>query len=191
MAVPMVTAALYIRDPWLAAGMAALCLAPAMVFVYSPPSRNEWRSGIGRIDSTPFRYWLAMGAVLVLLGISMEWYQGGIHKDPVTFSYLLVTAGMGMLLLIAATLSSETLLPRRFWKWLALAGENPMVAYLASSFVVLPILHLVSWNGKHLAARIVEWLGPGWPGLGWAAIVTLATAMVAATMSRLRLFWHT
>ncbi|MDR7334521.1 DUF5009 domain-containing protein [Roseateles asaccharophilus] len=76
-----------------------------------------------------------LAVALVLLGLFMEPLQGGIRKDPSTFSYQVLTAGLSVLLLVA-------LQPLRGLGVVSELGRNPMLAYVAGSLCVLPLLQL-------------------------------------------------
>ena len=126
------------------------------------------------------------GFFWLLLGLVFESFEGGIKKDPATLSYLFVTAGMAShLLLIAAVLLDYARLPAGL---LVRCGQNPMIAYTAVGYVILPLLTF--------ASRVVPlpWL---WGdcgcvmGVGRSVIVTLLMMFFTAFFSRRRLFWRT
>ena len=72
-----------------------------------------------------------MGGTLVLLGLFLDAFQGGVHKDPVTLSYCFLTAGMSFLTFIACFLLFDVLRKGNMLKLLMASGQNPMVAYVA------------------------------------------------------------
>ena len=84
-----------------------------------------------------------LATLLLFVGLLIEPLQGGIKKDPSTFSYQLVGAGLSVLLLVA--LNGV----RSAWTgWLLGVGRNPLLAYVAGSLCLLPLLHL---SGLHAA----------------------------------------
>lgn len=82
------------------------------------------------------------GAYLLLLGLCLESYEGGIRKDDVTLSYLFVTCGLAFYALLLLTVVCD------HWHvcWLCapleMVGKNPMVAYVSASMVIIPVLIL-------------------------------------------------
>lgn len=101
-----------------------------------------------------------LAALLLFVGLLIEPLQGGIKKDPSTFSYQLVGAGLSVLLLIALNGL------RSAWTaWLAGVGRNPLLAYVAGSLCLLPLLHL---SGLHAA----------WAGLNSSAATALLKGLL-------------
>ncbi|QNA45588.1 DUF5009 domain-containing protein [Lacibacter sediminis] len=82
------------------------------------------------------------GTYLLFLGLFFEAYEGGIKKDPSTYSYYFVTSGLAFFGLIIFSVMSK----RRFFSGIAtyfsLNGKNPMVAYVAGNLLLLPLLQL-------------------------------------------------
>ncbi|MEJ8818357.1 DUF5009 domain-containing protein [Lacibacter sp. H407] len=89
-----------------------------------------------------YKQLLHAGTYLLLLGLFFESYEGGIKKDPSTYSYYFVTSGLAFFSLISFSVMSK----RRFFSsitnYLALNGKNPMVAYVAGNLLLLPLLQL-------------------------------------------------
>ncbi|MDF2189635.1 DUF5009 domain-containing protein [Paraflavitalea sp. CAU 1676] len=82
------------------------------------------------------------GVYLLVLGLFLEAYEGGIKKDPSTFSYYLVTSGLAFFMLIAFYGFQYSAVGERVVNYLSLNGRNPMVAYVAGNLLLLPLLHL-------------------------------------------------
>lgn len=126
------------------------------------------------------------GLFWLLLGLALESFEGGIKKDPATLSYLFVTAGMASHVLLIATVVLDY--ARLKAGLLVRCGQNPMIAYTATGFVILPLLSLVD--------RVVPlpWL---WGdcghamGVGRSVVVTLVMLLFTALFSRRKLFWRT
>lgn len=114
------------------------------------------------------RAW-ALATGLVLLGLLLEPLQGGIRKDPSTLSYQVLTAGLSALLLVA-------LQAVRGFGIAAALGRNPMLAYVAGSLCVLPLLQLTGllpfWSSLNGSAA--EALLKGLLFTGAVAALTLA-----------------
>ena len=93
-----------------------------------------------------------------MLGLALEAFEGGIKKDYATFSYFFVTSGLASFVLIAAGIAMRRLNVR--FSALVKCGQNPMVAYTAAGFLIMPLLTLL-----HLApylqtfAELCPWMG--------------------------------
>ena len=81
------------------------------------------------------------GSYLLMLGLALEALEGGIRKDSSTFSYYAVSSGLAFFALMALRVC-----PARLSDWLAVHGRNPLLAYVAGSLAVMPLLHL---SGLH------------------------------------------
>ena len=102
-----------------------------------------------RSSSTPasptLHFWQRLssaGAYLLLLGLCLESYEGGIRKDDVTLSYLFVTCGLAFYALLLLTVVCDHWHVRWLCAPLEMVGKNPMVAYVSSSMVIIPVLIL-------------------------------------------------
>ena len=82
------------------------------------------------------------GAYLLLLGLCLESYEGGIRKDDVTLSYLFVTCGLAFYALLLLTVVCDHWHVRWLGAPLEMVGKNPMVAYVSASMVIIPVLIL-------------------------------------------------
>jgi predicted acyltransferase len=122
-------------------------------------------------------YWLA-------LGLCFEPFQGGIHKDPSTYSYYFVTVAIALFLLIALT----TLIQFFHWRpWLLIDnGQNPMIAYVAFANLLWPILQLTG-----LEDWLLEITNSPIMGAVKGLIYTLPIAFLTSAFTRLKLFWRT
>lgn len=129
----------------------------------------------------------ATGFFWLLLGLVFEPLEGGIRKDPATVSYFFVTAGMASHVLLLATLFFESLHGRA--GLLVRCGENPMVAYTAAGYVVVPLLFIEEQWGCSM-----PWIwGAGGCGAGIArgVVITLLAMLLTSAFTRRRLFWRT
>lgn len=125
------------------------------------------------------------GLFWLLLGLCFEAYEGGIKKDHATLSYFFVTSGLASAVLVLA----NTLMTGRGIRFGALVrcGRNPMVAYTAAGFLIMPLLtlaHLAPW-----LQRFAE-LTP-WCGVLRGIAVTAAVMGVTILFTNRRLFWRT
>lgn len=129
----------------------------------------------------------ATGLFWLLLGLVFEPLEGGIKKDPATVSYFFVTTGMASHVLLLATLFFESLHGRA--GLLVRCGENPMIAYTAAGYVVVPLLFIEEQWGFPM-----PWIwGAGGCGAGIArgVVVTLLAMLLTSAFTRRRLFWRT
>lgn len=102
-----------------------------------------------KCSSTPasptLHFWQRLssaGAYLLLLGLCLESYEGGIRKDDVTLSYLFVTCGLAFYALLLLTVVCDHWHVRWLCAPLEMVGKNPMVAYVSASMVIIPVLIL-------------------------------------------------
>ena len=124
------------------------------------------------------------GFALMLAGIIFDPLDGGITKDYCNLSYLFTTGGMAGL--VTAFL---LMLELRFGvkgPFLAGVGQNPMLAYTVTSFLIGPVLNF---------AGILPWLSglavgsPFW-GVMIGVIITFLMMCVTYSFTRLKLFWR-
>lgn len=77
-----------------------------------------------------------------------------------------------------------------YWKTLTkpleLAGQNPMIAYVAPQLVVMPILHLTGLTGSLSLLEHNAWLG-----FLYGVIITALAVLIAIAFARLKWFWRT
>lgn len=85
--------------------------------------------------------------------------DGGITKDYCNLSYLFTTSGMGILV-VSALLCCELNAGLRC-RFLSSVGQNPMVAYTVTGFVVGPVLTITG------AMSLLENLSLGSPFCVW------------------------
>lgn len=116
------------------------------------------------------------GVFLLLLGLFLEAAEGGIKKDPSNYSYYFVTGGLSFFMLILFYGMAQIKWTNAIVHYLSLNGRNPMVAYVAGSLFVTPMLHLtgliVYFNGMNSNA----WIG-FLRGVLFTAIVSLITIL--------------
>lgn len=125
------------------------------------------------------QHFLHWGSYWIGLGLAWEPFQGGIKKDPATFSYLFVTTGISILLL--ATLTVVVQRGRKLQLFVE-TGRNPLVGYSAYLNFILPILTLTGVRNlinavtasplrgtirAVLLTLLVAWLVRGFNRLGW------------------------
>jgi predicted acyltransferase len=124
-------------------------------------------------------YWLA-------LGLLFEPYEGGIKKDPSTYSYYFVTTAIAFFILIAFTLIIDIFKQQRWLQLLIDNGQNPMMAYVAFANLLWPILNLTQ-----LEPIILEHTNSPLRGFLKGVIYTLTVALIVSLFTKLKLFWRT
>lgn len=129
--------------------------------------------------------WLGyFGFAFMLVGIGFDPIDGGITKDYCNLSYMLTTTGM--------TALTGTFVLALELKWqikgrgLSGCGQNPMLAYTVTTFLISPILAMCG---------IGPWLmSQGYSSPTWAMIcgLTYTLLMVAVTcfFTKNKLFWR-
>ncbi|QBN17397.1 DUF5009 domain-containing protein [Flavobacterium nackdongense] len=127
-----------------------------------------------------------VGAYCLLLGLIFEAYEGGIRKDQSTYSYYFVTSGLAFFALLFFSVICDYFKNIKSTKFLVLAGQNPMIAYVATALVVMPILTLL---------RLTNYFDVFKTGafMGFLQGVLLTTLAIIITMyfSKIKWFWRT
>lgn len=124
------------------------------------------------------------GFVLLLVGILFDPIDGGITKDHCNLAYLLTTSGMAALL-TCFLLMLET----RFnvkGRFIAGVGQNPMIAYTITTFIIGPVLNL---TGILPAIGNLAAGSPFW-GITQGIFITLLMMGGTYAFTRLKLFWR-
>jgi predicted acyltransferase len=124
------------------------------------------------------------GAYWLMLGLCFEPFQGGIHKDPSTYSYYFVTVAIALFLLIALTV----LIHCFQWRLRLLIdnGQNPMIAYVAFANLFWPILQLTG-----LEDWVIEVTNTPVMGVIKGIAYTLPIALLTSFFTYIKLFWRT
>ncbi|HEY3268190.1 MAG TPA: DUF5009 domain-containing protein [Armatimonadota bacterium] len=167
--VPLVLSALEAR--WVLRGtLASLALgALAWALVARPGSERE------RLLARLIQW----GTYWLIIGLCFEPYEGGIRKDGTTISYFFVCMGLAHLALAGFTVIVDVWNWRRPLSLLIDNGQNPLLAYMACSNLVLPILALAT-----VAERVDKLALPPWGGAAYAALVTLISALFVSVCTR-------
>lgn len=133
-----------------------------------------------------WRELFVLGAALLLVGLCFEPFQGGIKKDGPTFGYLLVTAGLGCMALIAFHVICDYFHCRRSTAFLTMSGQNPMIAYVACDLLIYPVFHLLG---------LTQWFGVfslnAWMGFLQGVLLTALALLVTMFFTKIKWFWRT
>lgn len=126
------------------------------------------------------------GAYLLLLGLCLESYEGGIRKDDVTLSYLFVTCGLAFYALLLLTVVCDHWHVRWLCAPLEMVGMNPMVAYVSASMVIIPVLILT-----HIYPYIDALSSQPLTGFLKGVLLTALCMALTAWFTHKRWFWKT
>lgn len=131
------------------------------------------------------KFWSA-GFSLLLLGLAFEAYEGGIKKDPSTYSYYFVTSGLAFFMLIGFSALQDLKGGRGITNYLSLNGRNPMVAYVAGNLLLTPMLHL---TGAITLLNAMN--GNAWTGFFKGVLFTAVVSLITLFFTRQKWFWKT
>ncbi len=126
------------------------------------------------------------GAYLLLLGLCLESYEGGIRKDDVTLSYLFVTCGLAFYALLLLTVVCDHWHVRWLCAPLEMVGKSPMVAYVSASMVIIPVLILT-----HIYPYIDALSSQPLTGFLKGVLLTSLCMALTAWFTHKRWFWKT
>ena len=134
-----------------------------------------------------FRQLFGWGTFFLLLGIVFEPIDGGIKKDPSSFSFWFLTSGLGFYTFILCEIITEKLKDNPVWRSIIHSGQNPMVAYVAIAFLVSPLLSLthVYWIFEELREINV------YLGVVKAIVMTAAVVILTSFITRKGWLWRT
>ena len=173
----IVTNVVTLYNRWLPAGfLLSAIMATALIVMLKPVNSEQ----------TYWRRLAVMAAWLLLIGLLAESFEGGIRKDDVTMSYLFTTSSLAVYGLLFFTILCDHF-HITFISWpLEMTGRSPMVAYVASSMVVIPLITLAGlWPLFENMAQTP------WLGFARGVILTTPSMAVAIACSRLKWYWKT
>jgi hypothetical protein len=127
------------------------------------------------------------GIFWLLLGTVFEAFEGGIRKDHATMSYFFVTTGLAIFTLIFFSIVMDYFNNKKLFRYIAEIGQNPMLAYVAGTFLVVPMLAIVGLM-PHIN-KLYE-ITP-WMGIAKGLIITAGMMAVTVFTVRKKWFWKT
>jgi predicted acyltransferase len=127
------------------------------------------------------------GISWLLLGTVFEAFEGGIRKDHATISYFFVTAGLAIFTLIFFSIIADYFGYNKIFRNISEIGQNPMVAYVAGSFLVVPIL---AFTGLMPHINKLYEITP-WFGLLKGLIITGGMMVFTVFTVRKKWYWKT
>lgn len=126
------------------------------------------------------------GGYLLLLGLFFEAYEGGIRKDQSTYSYYFVTSGLAFMALLFFNVLCDYYKCRKSLNFLIMAGQNPMIAYVSTNLVVMPLLGLLG------VASYLDMQGENvLLGFLRGVVLTALSTLIAMFFTRIKWFWRT
>lgn len=126
------------------------------------------------------------GALLLLLGLFFEAFEGGIRKDYATFSYFFVTSGLAFMALITFSVLCDYFGWHKATSFLTLSGQNPMIAYVGADMIIYPLFNILSW-----LPLFFKFCADGWWGLLQGVVITALVTMITMFFSKIKWFWRT
>lgn len=142
-----------------------------------------------KAETADMRLWknlFVIGGYLILLGLFFEAYQGGIKKDPSTYSYYFVTSGLAFMALIAFHVICDYYKCHRSTSFLIMPGQNPMIAYVATNLFTVPLLSL---TGIYPVFDYLQ--GNAWLGFLQGVILTAIAVLITMFFTKIKWFWRT
>jgi len=127
-----------------------------------------------------------IGAYCLLLGLVLEAYEGGIRKDQSTYSYYFVTSGLAFFAILFFSVICDYFKFIKTTKFLVLAGQNPMIAYVATALVIMPILALSTLSNYLDIFKVGAFMG-----FLQGAILTTVAILITMFFSKNKWFWRT
>lgn len=126
------------------------------------------------------------GAYALMLGLFLESYEGGIRKDSSTYSYYFVTSGLAFFALMFFSIVCDYLQQTKATSFLVKTGQNPMIAYVTTSMLVMPILILLG------VTQYFDVFENGvWMGLLRGVIFTTLAVLVTMFFTNKKWYWRT
>jgi len=130
----------------------------------------------------------SLGCYLLMLGLFIEAFDGGVRKDPSTFNYYFITSGLACYCLTAFVIICDIYRMRTLAAPLSMSGKNPMIAYVAAQLFIMPVLNLCHIGD---AFTIECFTSSPWLGFLHGLIVTSLAIMTAMFFTRIKWFWRT
>jgi len=127
------------------------------------------------------------GIFWLMLGTAFEAFEGGIRKDSATMSYFFVTSGLAIFTLLFFSFVIDYFGNKKLFRYISECGQNPMVAYVAGTFFVVPIL---VFTGLMPHINTLHEITP-WFGILKGVIITFGMMAVTVFTVRRKWFWKT
>lgn len=123
------------------------------------------------------------GTGWLLFGLIVEAHEGGIRKDHATLSYFFVTSGLAIFTYLFFSILTDYFGKGKLVRYITDCGKNPMVAYVAGSFVMVPLLSVTQ------LMPLINQLPGIHPWLGLVKGIVITGGMMALTVFTVRKKW--
>lgn len=140
----------------------------------------------GSFKYSGFKNFLRIGAVLLTIGILIEQCEGGIKKDPVTLSYLLVMGALSILTLFVMAVMNGNKVGQKAMRLFKYGGENALMAYVSVHLFMMPFLNLTGLSQFYHASIFTD---HPWLGFTRSVVATLVLLSLIAIFSKRKLYW--
>lgn len=127
-----------------------------------------------------------IGAFMLIMGLLIEPFEDGIKKDPVNFSYVFTTAGLGFMILIFFSVLCDYFKLHKSTSFLVMSGQNPMVAYVSTSLLVMPLLKLCG-----IYSFFDVFMQSPWLGFLEGVLLTSLAVLVTMFFTKIKWMWRT
>ena len=144
---------------------------------------------VSRLKTANIQLWKNLfiaGACFLMLGLFFEAYEDGIRKDHSTYSYYLVSSGLAFMALMIFSIVCDYFKCKKSTSFLSMAGQNPMIAYVSSSLVVLPILNIT-----HLLPFLDAYGDNALWGFLRGVVITALVTLITVFFTKKKWFWRT
>lgn len=128
-----------------------------------------------------------IAASMIIIGLILEPVEDGIKKDPVTASYLFITGGISILWLCFIEFICLKSIKSRFVKLFSGAGSNPLMAYVATTWFVIPLMNI---SFIIIPYNFLYPNGYHWIGVLRAIILVLFVMNLVAWAGRKKIIWR-
>src|SRR5690606_8102991 len=118
---------------------------------------------------------VSWGFALASVALFFEPLDGGIKKDPSSFSYWFLTSGLAFIFYIVCDYLTKNFPNNPIISAIVKNGQNPMIAYCVSAFCITPILGLL-----HILPIFETWSAQS-PYLGLIRTVVYVLLVISIT----------
>ena len=123
-------------------------------------------------------------ALWLMLGLVLDPFENGIHKEPETLSYFFTVTGLVGLLLVSSVIVVDLLKKRRWVTTLIDVGHNPLLCYVLFTVLISSLLEMFPpTRGIFERSTAMAVVG--------IVIPTIVVVLITRWASRKRIFWRT
>lgn len=126
------------------------------------------------------------GAYLLICGLILEPFEGGIKKVPCTVQYCFATCGISIFLLMVSDYICKYIPTSLLVNTFTGAGKNPLMSYIAFSSFIVPFMNV---TGLIFIYRYVAPVDIPLLGVLRAAIMVFLTMWLVSQLSKRGIFW--